>query len=91
MSTQKKLLALTLALAMVLSVSVFAGNYSADTYADADKINEDCKDAVELMYALVIMQGTGANFEPNAPITRAQMAKILYVILNGKDDNAVNY
>ena len=52
MSTLKKLLALTLALAMVLSVSVFAGNYSADTYADADKINEDCKDAVEVMYAL---------------------------------------
>ena len=91
MSTLKKLLALTLALAMVLSVSVFAGNYSADTYADAADIHEDCAEAVEVMYALDIMKGTGANFEPNAPITRAQMAKILYVILNGKDDNAVNY
>ena len=92
MSTLKKLLALTLALAMVLSVSVFAANYSEDVYADAADIHEDCKDAVELMYALEIMQGTGANFEPNAPITRAQMAKIIYVIMNGgKDDKAVNY
>jgi hypothetical protein len=35
MSTFKKVLALTLALAMVLSVSVFAG-YKADTYKDVD-------------------------------------------------------
>ena len=32
MSTLKKILALSLALAMILSVSAFAGNYSADTY-----------------------------------------------------------
>ena len=91
MSTFKKLLALTLALAMVLSVSAFAG-YSADTYADADKINGDCEDAIELLYALDIMKGDGKNFNPEASVTRAEMAKMIYVILNyGKDDKAVTY
>ena len=52
MSTFKKLLALTLALAMVLSVSAFAGSYKADAYKDAAGIDEDCEDAIELLYAL---------------------------------------
>ena len=92
MSTFKKLLALTLALAMVLSVSAFAG-YKADTYKDATSIDEDCEDAIELMYALKIMQGdNNGNFNPTATITRAEIAKMIYVILNyGKDDKAVNY
>ena len=91
MSTFKKLLALTLALAMVLSVSAFAG-YSADTYADADKIDSDCEDAVELLYALDIMKGDGKNFNPEASVTRAEMAKMIYVVLNyGDDDKAANY
>ena len=92
MSTFKKLLALTLALAMVLSVSAFAG-YKADTYKDAASIDEDCEAAVELMYALEIMKGDDkGNFNPNATITRAEIAKMVYVVLNyGKDDQAVNY
>ena len=92
MSKIKKLIALTLALAMVLSVSAFAGSYKADTYADADKINEDCQDAVELLYALDIMVGDGKNFNPESAVTRAEMAKMIYVILNyGDDDKAVTY
>ena len=91
MSIFKKLLALSLALAMILSVSAFAG-YSAETYADADKINEDCEDAIELLYALDIMKGDGKNFNPEASVTRAEMAKMIYVILNyGDDDKATNY
>ena len=93
MSTFKKLLALTLALAMVLSVSAFAGSYKADTYKDAAGIDEDCEDAIELLYALDIMKGdANGNFNPTATITRAEVAKMIYVILNyGKDDKAVNY
>ena len=92
MSTFKKLLALTLALAMVLSVSAFAG-YKADTYKDATGIDEDCEDAIELLYALDIMKGdANGNFNPTATITRAEVAKMIYVILNyGKDDKAVTY
>ena len=92
MSTFKKVLALTLALAMILSVSAFAG-YSKDAYKDSAAINEDCEEAVELMYALEIMKGdNNGNFNPEATITRAEVAKMIYVILNyGKDDLAVNY
>lgn len=92
MSTFKKLLALTLALAMVLSVSAFAG-YKADTYKDAASIDEDCESAIELMYALDIMTGdANGNFNPTATITRAEIVKMIYVILNsGNDDKAVNY
>ena len=92
MSTFKKVLALTLALAMVLSVSAFAG-YSKDAYKDSAAINEDCEEAVELMYALDIMKGdNNGNFNPEATITRAEIAKMIYVILNyGNDDQGVNY
>ena len=92
MSTFKKLLALTLALAMVLSVSAFAG-YNPDTYKDATSIDEDCEEAIELLYALDIMKGdANGNFNPEATITRAEVAKMIYVILNyGKDDKAVTY
>ena len=92
MSTFKKVLALTLALAMVLSVSAFAG-YSKDAYKDSAAINEDCEEAVELMYALEIMKGdNNGNFNPEATITRAEIAKMIYVILNyGNDDQGVNY
>ena len=93
MSTLKKILALSLALAMILSVSAFAGNYSADTYKDAAAIDEDAAESVELLYALKVMTGDEkGNFNPNATITRAEVAKMIYVILNyGKDDKATAY
>ena len=93
MSTLKKVLALTLALAMILSVSAFAGSYKADTYKDAASIDKDCEDSIELLYALDIMQGDAqGNFRPNDTITRAEVAKMIYVIKNyGKDDKAVTY
>ena len=83
MSTLKKVLALTLALAMILSVSAFAGSYKADTYKDAASIDKDCEDSIELLYALDIMQGDAqGNFRPNDTITRAEVAKMIYVIKN---------
>lgn len=92
MSTLKKILALSLALAMILSVSVFAG-YTTDSYKDAAAIDEDAAESVELMYALDIMTGDEkGNFNPNATITRAEVAKMIYVILNkGNDDKATTY
>ncbi|MDO4372240.1 MAG: S-layer homology domain-containing protein [Clostridia bacterium] len=92
MSTLKKILALSLALAMILSVSVFAG-YTTDSYKDAAAIDKDAAEAVELLYALDIMTGDEkGNFNPNATITRAEVAKMIYVILNkGNDDKAATY
>lgn len=98
MSTLKKILALSLALAMVLSVSAFAGNYTADTYQDVNAIDSGAAEAVEVLYALDIMVGntntaTGkTEFRPNDTITRAEVAKMIYVILNyGNDDKAETY
>lgn len=92
MSTLKKILALSLALAMILSVSVFAG-YTTDSYKDAAAIDADAAESVELLYALKVMTGDEkGNFNPNATITRAEVAKMIYVILNyGKDDKATAY
>jgi len=92
MSNIKKLLALVLALTMVLSVSAIAG-YTVAPYGDAAKVDEDCEEAVQLLYSLDIMKGDDkGNFNPEATITRAEMAKIIYVILNyGEDDKAINY
>lgn len=98
MSTLKKILALSLALAMVLSVSAFAGNYTADTYQDVNAIDSGAAEAVEVLYALKVMVGntntaTGkTEFRPNDTITRAEVAKMIYVILNyGNDDKAEAY
>jgi len=92
MSTIKKLLALVLALTMVLSVSAAAA-YSVVPYGDADSINEDCEVAVEMLYNMGIMKGDNlGNFNPEATITRAEVAKMIYVVLNkGEDDLAKNY
>lgn len=96
MSTLKKILALSLALAMILSVSAFAGNYTADTYQDVNAIDDGAAEAVEVLYALDIMVGnttaTGTEFRPNDTITREEVAKMIYVILNyGNDDKAEAY
>ena len=92
MSTLKKLLALSLALAMVLALPVFASTYTESKYKDAANINAKCEEAIELVSVLNIMQGDDkGNFNPNGFITRAEVAKMIYVILNGKDDKGVNY
>ena len=92
MSTIKKLLALVLALTMVLSVSAAAA-YSVVPYGDAEAIAEGAEVAVKMLYNMGIMKGDNkGNFNPEATITRAEVAKMIYVILNyGEDDLAKNY
>ena len=91
MSTIKKLLALVLALTMALSISAAAA-YSVVPYGDAAGIDAGAAEAVEMLYNMGIMKGDDkGNFNPNATITRAEVAKMIYVVLNyGKDDKAVN-
>lgn len=66
---------------------------AAEIYADGDQIDPAAKDAVELIYALGLMSGdANGKFNPEGTVTRAEMARIIYIILNyGKDDKAVNY
>jgi hypothetical protein len=82
MSTMKKLFALVLALAMLMSVSVFA-------YEDSDDIAEECYDAVELLSAIGLIKGDNhGNFNPENTITRAEAAAIIYRLRNGGSDDA---
>lgn len=91
MSTLKKILSLSLALAMLMSVSVFAG------FADAAEIDKDAKAAVELLAAVKILNGIPqedgtVDFAPKATIKRAEAAKMIYVLRNGGvDDGAATW
>ena len=76
----KKLLALVLALVMSMSLVTI----SNAAFKDADKI--DNKEAVEVMNAIGVLVGDDkGNFNADANLTGAQAAKIICVMLLGKD------
>jgi len=82
MSMIKKLFALTLVLAMVLSVAVFAD------FTDAAEINAKCEDSVKLLTAIGILKGyEDGTFRPEGNITRAEACKMIYVLRNGGEDD----
>ena len=87
MRTLKKVLALTVVLATLLSISAFAA------FSDEESINENFVDAVNLLGALNVMTGdTEGTFRPNDTISRAEAAKMIYVIRNGGvDDQAAGW
>ena len=79
---------------------------AAEIYTDGDEIDPEAKDAVELMYALglmgavaespepeeLVLLDAAGSFNPNGTFTRAEMARLAYLILHsGDDDGAVNY
>ena len=85
MRKMNKIVALSLVLAMALSMMA-----SAASFKDQATINADLMDEINLLVALGVYseQGTGAgNFEPNGTITRSQAAKIIYVLKNKGVDN----
>jgi len=86
MSTMKKVLALTLALVMALSFASFG-------YTDEADITATNAEAVKLLSAVNVITGyTDDTFRPNGYITRAEAAKMIYVICNrGIDDKAAFY
>jgi hypothetical protein len=77
----KKLLALVLALVMTLGLATVSSNAA---YTDAEKI--DHTEAVEVLTALKVINGMGdGSFQPEGNVTRAQMAKMIAIILLGAD------
>lgn len=82
-------LALLLALALVLPGLPAA----AAAFQDNASIDPALADDIELMVALGVFKGDEkGNFNPNEPVTRAQAAKMIYVLKNGGiDDNAAAY
>ena len=79
----KKLLALVLALVMTMSLVTI----SNAAFSDADKI--DHKEAVEVMSALGVINGMpDGSFNPSGNVTRAEMAKMISIIMLGDIDAA---
>ena len=80
---RKKVLALVLAMAMSLSLAVTAGA----AFNDQDKIVNT--EAVDMCVALNIINGrTDGSFDPAGNVTRAEMAKMICIVLNGGKEPA---
>ncbi|MDY3618726.1 S-layer homology domain-containing protein [Agathobaculum sp.] len=78
---QKKVLALVLAFACAFTM--FAGA----AFTDVAEIAEDNLEAVDTLVALNVINGyTDGSFQPNGTITRAEMAKMIYVLRTGSDN-----
>lgn len=88
MSNLKKVLAMVLAVAMLLSMGLTAG---AGKFSDV-KDTDDYARAINLLASLDVLKGMGdGNYDAAGTYTREQFAKILYVLMNGKDDLASIY
>lgn len=87
MRTLKKVLALSLVFAMAFTLMAGAA------FKDQDKIDSELTDDIQLLAALGVFQGDeNGNFNPEANVTRAQAAKMIYVLKNnGIDDGAVAF
>ena len=75
-------------LAFACAFTMFAGA----AFTDAADINADNVDAVDLLTTLGIIKGyEDGSFDPEGTVTRAEMAKMIYTIRNGGNDDASAY
>ncbi len=82
MKSFRKVLALVMV--FVLSFSLFA---SAVGFTDANDIHEDYQDDVNMLVELGVLGGyPDGSFRPEDKITRAEFAKMAYVLKYGADD-----
>ena len=80
----KKVLALVLAFACAFTM--FAGA------AFSDQADIQSTEAVDALTGLGVIQGyTDGSFRPDVTVTRAEMAKMIFTILNGGNDDASAY
>ena len=91
MRNLKRALSLALASIMLLGLMVIgAGAVSYNDLTDKDEIVN--KDAVSMLVALDIIQGKpDGSYAPAENVDRAQMAKMLSVIMNKGVDNSALY
>lgn len=84
---------LSLLAALILLFGLLSPAVSARTAADyGDAAQIEHRDAVELLTALGIVQGTDkGTFNPSGAVTRAAMAKMICVTLSGGYDNPAAY
>ena len=77
----KKVLALVLAFACAFTM--FAGA----AFTDSADIKDANTEAVDTLVALGVINGyTDGSFKPNGTVTRAEMAKMIYVLRTGNSD-----
>ena len=75
-------------LAFACAFTMFAGA----AFTDAADINADNADAVDVLTTLGVIKGyEDGSFQPDGTVTRAEMAKMIYVIRNGGNDDASSY
>ena len=85
MKNLKKVLALVLAFACAFTMFAGAASYS-------DQADIKASTAVDMLSSLGVIQGyDDGSFKPNTTVTRAQMAKMIFTIMNGGNDNANAY
>ena len=85
MKNLKKVLALVLAFACAFTMFAGAASYS-------DKADIKASTAVDMLSSLGVIQGyDDGSFKPDTTVTRAQMAKMIFTIMNGGNDNADAY
>ena len=84
MKNLKKILSLTLALAMALSLMTTALAKDTGDFADGDDVSY--AEAVDVMATIGVFNGTGdgSNFDPKGTLTREQAAKIITYMLLGQ-------
>jgi hypothetical protein len=87
MRNLKKILSLALALVMTLSVMSFAS--AATSFGDADEINANYAEAVDVLSGLKVFVGdTNDDFNPKDNISRAEVAAVIYRIATQDVTNA---
>ena len=86
MRNLKRALSLALASVMVLSMMVIgAGAASLDDFSDKEEIVN--KEAVTVLSTLNVINGKDdGSYDPTGIVTRAEMAKMICVVLNGGKD-----
>ena len=86
MKNFKKVLALVLALATLLSFATIAGAKvdTTEIYADAKDVKY--VEAVDVLTAIGVLNGKGASYKPNDTLKRAEAAKIIAMFDNGDTD-----
>ena len=66
--------------------------FAGAAFTDQADIHADNADAVELLTALGVINGyEDGSFDPEGVVTRAEMAKMIYTIRNGGNDDASAY
>ena len=86
MKNIKKVLALVLALATLLSFATIAGAKvdTTEIYADAKDVKY--VEAVDVLTAIGVLNGKGASYKPNDTLKRSEAAKIIAMFDNGDTD-----